>query len=345
MIVPVFLTSLGCSKSPCVFCNQEVTTSTPNIFSIDAAKKRIEETLLLYLNGKDDITYPLEVAFYGSSFTALDFELQKDILKSLQTCFEKITKKDHKNNLKIRIATRPDCVKKEELLDLKIRFNLDTVEIGVQSMIDEVLLLANRGHSRKDIKIAAKAVKELGLELSCHQMVGLPGSSDANEIQTAKDIIKLRPKYVRIHPTLVLKGTLLEKMFTSGSYIPLSVDQAVDITEKIVRLYRQAGVIVIRVGLHPSELLMENIVAGPWHPSFRELVETKYLLNEASAQLADYKGQSIQLNIAPQDETYIRGENNNNYKTLLTSFKLSNMVIVKDPKLQRGELTIKELPD
>jgi len=343
MIVPVFLTGLGCAKKPCVFCNQEVATASPSVDCVGAAKQRIEETLALYLNGKNDIVYPLEVAFYGASFTALDFGMQKEILKSLQTCFEGITKKDHKTNLKIRISTRPDCIRKEELLDLKLRFNLSTVEIGVQSMIDEVLFMSNRGHTKREVKDAAKTIRDIGLDLSCHQMIGLPGSNDLHELQTTKEIIKLKPKYVRIHPTLVLKGTELEKMFMSGTYRPLDLEQAIDITEKVIRLYRQAGVQVIRLGVHPSELLKESIVAGPWHPAFRELVEGRYLMNEASRELTDHRGQRVQLTIAPQDETYIRGENNNNYNTLLESFSLQDMVIVKDPKFQRGVISINEL--
>lgn len=342
MIVPVFLTGLGCSKTPCVFCNQEIATSNSSIFSIDAAKQRIEETLALYLNGKEGVTYPLEVAFYGSSFTALEFATQKEILKSLQASFEKITSKDHRGNLKIRISTRPDCIKREELLDLKIRFNLSTVEIGVQSMVEEVLLMCNRGHSRKDVKVAAKIIKELGLELSCHQMLGLPGSTFNDELSTAKDIIKLKPKYVRLHPTLVLKGTELEKMFHAGTYMPMELDKAVDITEKVVRLYRQAGVLVIRIGVHPSELLTENVVAGPWHPAFRELVEGRYLMNEASRELTGYRDRDVQISIAPQDETYMRGENNSNYNELLSSFGLKNLEIVKDPTIKRGSLSVTE---
>lgn len=343
MIVPIFLTGLGCSKDPCIFCNQEIATASSNIFSMDEAKERVSATLSLYINGKDDIKYPLEVAFYGASFTALDFAQQKEILKSLQTSFEKITGRAHKDNLKIRISTRPDYIKKEELLDLKLRFNLHTVEIGVQSMVEEVLLMANRGHTRKDVRAAAKAIKDMGLELSCHQMIGLPGSTHEDELQTAKDIIKLKPKFVRLHPTLVLKGTVLEKMFLSGAYTPMTLEEAVDITEQVVHLYRLAGVLVIRIGVHPSELLTENIVAGPWHPAFRELVEGRYLMNEASNQLNGYRGQKVQITIAPQDETYIRGEDNSNYKSLLESFDLADMVIVKDPKMQRGAISISGL--
>ena len=210
-------------------------------------------------------------------------------------------------------------------------------------MVEHVLQTSNRGHSRKDVKTAAKIIKEIGLDLSCHQMIGLPSSTLNDELQTAKDIIKLKPKYVRLHPTLVLKGTELEKMFLSGTYKPLELSEAVDITEKVLRLYRQAEILVIRIGIHPSELLTENVVTGPWHPSFRELVEGKYLMNEASRELTDYQGQKVQISIAPQDETYIRGENNANYTSLLKSFGLTNLEIVKDPNMQRGSISIKKI--
>lgn len=341
MIIPIFLTGFACNKKPCVFCDQELASSNKKVFSIDSAKTRITETMALYIKDKSELKLPLEVAFYGSSFTALDFSTQKELLTHMQNCFEDITGLTYKGNLNIRISTRPDCIRKEELLDLKLRFNLSTVEIGVQSMIDEVLFMSNRGHTRKDVKDAAKVIKGLGLVLSCHQMIGLPGSNPNYELQTAKDIIKLKPEYVRIHPTLVLKGTELEKMYETGLYNPLGLNEAVNITEKILRLYRQADVAVIRIGIHPSELLLENIVTGPWHPSFRELVEGKYLMNEASQLLTDYRGQEVALNIAPQDETYIRGENNTNYNELLKSFELKDLELIMDPNTQRGSVSIR----
>ncbi len=342
MIIPIFLTGLGCSKEePCVFCNQEIATSSAAVNTDAEIRKRIETTLTDHLIEPQSLEYPVEVAFYGSTFTSLQFAYQKELLKFTQETFESLTHKNHRGHLNVRISTRPDHIRKEELLDLKIRFNLGLVEIGVQSMNDAVLAISRRGHTRKDVKKAVKDLREIGIEVSCHQMIGLPGSTLNDELETAKDIVKLKPKYVRIHPTLVLRNTVLESMYRDGSYKPLNLIEAVDITEKVLRFYRKAGIIVTRIGLHPSELLMDSIVAGPWHPSFRELVEGKYLMSEASKQLSSHKGQKVSLHIAPQDETYIRGEKNSNYRWLIDNFELPSLEIVKDPQVQRGNLTVK----
>ena len=342
MIIPIFLTGLGCAKEPCTFCDQEIATSKDCVKTDEQVKSRIENSFKESLSATsvEDLKYPLEVAFYGATFTALDFAYQKELLKFVQETFEKNTGKPHKGNLKVRISTRPDFIKKEELLDLKIRFNLHLVEIGVQSMNDGVLKLARRGHTRKDTMKASREITKLGLDLSCHQMIGLPGSSATTDIETATEITKLKPKYVRIHPTLILKGTTLEDMYKEKVYTPLTLEEAVNITERVVRIYREANINIIRIGLHPSELLTKSIVAGPWHPAFRELVEGKYLMREASSQLTAYEGRRVQMNISPQDETYIRGENNINCETLKNLFKLEDMVIVKDPDVKRGNVTV-----
>jgi histone acetyltransferase (RNA polymerase elongator complex component) len=342
MILPIFLTGLGCAKVPCIFCDQGIASSKSHLESQEEVKQRIEDSFKEYLSNKDlqTIKYPLEVAFYGASFTALDFNYQKDLLKYVQELFETYTNKKHHENMLVRISTRPDRIKKEELLDLKIRFNLGLVEIGVQSMNNEVLALSNRGHTKQDVVRATRELTKIGLNFSCHQMIGLPGSSAGDDLNTAVEIVKLKPKYVRIHPTLVLKGTELENMYNRGEYSPLSLDEAVDLTERALRLYRAAGIQVIRVALHPSELLKENIVSGPWHPAFRELVESRYLMREASTELALYEGQKVQLTISPQDETYIRGENNSNYNKLLNLFKLKEIEIVKDSERARGTISV-----
>jgi len=200
--------------------------------------------------------------------------------------------------------------------------------------------MSNRGHTKQDVVRATRDLTKIGLVFSCHQMIGLPGATVSDDLETTVEIVKLKPKYVRIHPTLVLKGTELECMYNRGEYKPLDLDEAVNTTEKAVRLYRSAGILVIRVGVHPSELLKESIVAGPWHPAFRELVESRYLMREASTELALYEGQRVQLHISPQDETYVRGENNSNYNNLLDLFKLKDIVIVKDPKKPRGTISV-----
>lgn len=343
MIISVFLPGLGCSKNPCVYCNQETATAKIQVSNQGDIENRIRETMIEFLNSKKEIRYPIDVAFYGSNFTAIAFKQQKQIISFVQTVFEELTKKNHKDNLRIRISTRPDVIAKEQLLDLKIRFNLHMVEIGVQSMDDDVLFLSRREHTRSNVIHAAKVIRRIGLELSCHQMTGLPGATPESDIETAHQIVDLRPEYVRIHPTLILKDTLLEKMFLSGEYMPQRLDEAVVLTEQLVKIYRDAGIKIIRIGVHPSELLVDNIVAGPWHPSFRDLVEGKHLLLKASSQLSDHRGTRVKLRISPTDETYLRGKDNTHYNELQSSFELEDIEIVKDPGVERGQIFVDRL--
>lgn len=343
MIVPVFLTGIGCGKKPCVYCNQYIASSKSFIVNKKEINERIKGALLEYLTNTkiDELNLPIEVAFYGSNFTALSFDEQKEILTYTKEEFERITDKaSSEENLIIRFSTRPDEIRRHELLDLYIRFNLRTVEIGVQSMDDKVLKLSGRSYGKEEVIKAARAIKKSHLKLSCHQMIGLPGATLRHEVSTAKQIIKLKPDFVRIHPTLVLKGTKLDKMYQKKEYKPLSIEHAVRKTERVLSIYKENNVKVIRVGLHPSEILLDSIVAGPWHPSFRELVEGRFLYNKVSKLLdKDHKG-AIKISISPQDETYLRGEKNKNYNNLVYNHKLKELQIEKNPGLKRGDVDI-----
>lgn len=341
MIISIFLPHLGCKKIPCVFCNQAVASNTELLEDINSIKNYISQTIKEHIEKAGNVDYPIEVAIYGATFTALDFDLQKEILKHIQSCLTAITNKNHSDNLYIRVSTRPDYIIKEQILDLKIRFNLKTVELGVQSMDDNVLFLSNRGHTREETVKAAKILREFDIDFSCHQMLGLPGSNELIDINTARDISKLRAKYVRIHPTLVLRGTLLEKMFLSGEYRPLKLEEAILLTEKIINIYNYEKVQVIRVGLRPTETLLNSIVAGPWHPAFRDIVEGKILINKASRELEHFKGkESIQLYICPNDEGSLRGKDNSNIKYLQNLFNISNIELIKDEKISRGTVEV-----
>lgn len=341
MIISIFLPNLGCNKIPCVFCNQVLASDTDSNEDINLIKLQISKTIYEHLTKAENIDYPIEVAIYGATFTALDFGLQKEIIRHIQSCLTTVTNKNHNDNLYIRVSTRPDYIVKEQILDLKIRFNLKTVELGVQSMDDNVLFLSNRGHTREDVVRATKILKEFDIDFSCHHMLGLPGSNELLDINTARDISKLRPKYVRIHPTLILKNTLLEKMYLSGEYRPLKLEEAISLTEKIINIYNYEKIQVIRVGLRPTESLLNSIVAGPWHPAFRDLVEGKILLNKASRELENHKGKnSIQISISPNDEGTLRGKDNSNIKYLQNFFNISNIELVKDEKVKRGTLEV-----
>lgn len=178
----------------------------------------------------------------------------------------------------IRISTRPDCVNKEVLEILK-EYGVTSVELGAQSMDDNVLMLNRRGHNSDSVRNAAKLIKEYGFSLGLQMMTGLYGSTAATDLHTAREFIKLSPDTVRIYPTVLLKGTYLSELYRDNIYLPQSVDEAVYACSKLICMFEDANVSIIRVGLHSSETLEENIIAGAYHPAFRELCENQIFLN------------------------------------------------------------------
>ena len=210
-----------------------------------------------------------EIAFFGGSFTAIDREYMLSLLS--------VASKYVKNGtvFGIRISTRPDCINDEILKTLKT-FGVTAIELGAQSMSEDVLSLNERGHTVQDIINASMLIKKYGFELGLQMMTGLYGDTDDKAIYTVKEIIKLKPDTVRIYPTIVLKNTRLETLLKSGEYMPQELDSAVSLCTKIKEMFEKAGIRVIRLGL-PS-IDTDTYVAGPWHPAFAELCESeKYL--------------------------------------------------------------------
>ena len=349
MIVPIFLTDLGCATNKCIYCSQKIASSEPSVVDCNnfgndkAIYARITDSMQKYILDKKEIIFPLEIAIYASNFTAIPFKQQKDIILFIQKEFDRITGHSYKKDLLLRISTNPTFIKKHELLDLKLRFNLSIVEIGVQSMDNDVLALNNRDYDKDKVIEACQIIKDLGLKLSCHQMIGMYNSSFSLDKMTAREIVKLKPDFVRMHPTLVLKETVLEKLYLSGEYYPLNLDKAVEQTASLLSIYRVSGVKVTRIGLHPSELLVDNIVAGPWHPSLRELVEGKFLKEIAFDKLSQIDSRNVIFKISPKDETYFRGKNNVIYQELIDTFRLEDVKILKDDHVSRGDLVIENM--
>lgn len=263
-IIPIFVPHLGCPHN-CVFCNQKrITGLSTNVTSEDV-ERIIEEHLSTFPHR--DIS--IEVAFYGGSFTGIQKEIQRKLLA--------IPLK-YKNQGKIkgiRLSTRPDYIDRETLNLLK-EYKVDTIELGVQSLNDEVLNKSGRGHSSRQVYIASNLIKEYGFNLGLQMMIGLVGDDREKSIFTAKELISLNPYCVRIYPTLVIKDTYLEKMYIDKKYKPLSLMEAVDITTDLLMLFEYYDIDVIRVGLQPTDniRLGKDVIAGPFHPSFRQLVES-----------------------------------------------------------------------
>lgn len=260
LIIPIFIPFGGCPHQ-CVFCDQKGITGSAALPSLEEVKATIE-TYLSTWKGKGE----KEAAFYGGSFTALPLDVQKGYLETAWE-FVKAGRLDS-----LRLSTRPDCIDEKIIAFLK-RYAVTTVELGVQSMVDEVLKASGRGHTAKATAEAVRLLKASNITTGLQFMPGLPGDTRLTVMETVKEIIKLSPDFVRLYPSLVLKDTPLHKMYLSGQYKPWQLDEMVEVCAEAKKLLDAAGVPIIRMGLQTTADLMESIVAGPYHPSFRQLVE------------------------------------------------------------------------
>lgn len=262
-IIPIFVPHFGCPHD-CIFCNQKkITGLTTNV-----KPKDVENIIDEYLGYFRKDSY-IEVAFYGGSFTAIDMDIQSALLE--------IPYKYKTNGIidAIRMSTRPDAIDNIILDNLK-KYSVDTIELGVQSLDEVVLNASERGHTAQEVYKASELIKSYGFNLGLQMMIGLPEDSFEKSLYTCREFIKLNPYNVRIYPTLVIKGTFLEKQYLKGDYQPLTIDEAVAQSSILLMLFYLNAINVIRVGLQPTENIQmgKDVVAGPFHPSFRQLVES-----------------------------------------------------------------------
>lgn len=241
-IIPIFVPHLGCPND-CVFCNQKSISGQTKQVTKEDVKNTIENHLK-YVKENSIV----EVAFFGGSFTGIEKEKQIELLS---TAYEYIKNKKVQS---IRISTRPDYISRDVLKTLK-KYKVKTIELGVQSANDYILKKAERGHTFEDVKKASKMIRFYGFNLGHQMMVGLPESTHLDEINTAKQLIKLKPKMVRIYPVLVIKGTKLEKDYNEGKYKALTVVQAVETCKELVKLFAKKKIEVIRIGLQPTDVI------------------------------------------------------------------------------------------
>lgn len=241
-IIPIFVPHLGCPND-CIFCNQKSISGQTKQVTKDDVNIIIEEHLkYIKENSK------FEIAFFGGSFTGIDEAKQEELLSA---AYEYIKQGRAKS---IRISTRPDYIDKKTLKRLK-KYKVKTIELGVQSANDYILKKAGRGHTFEDVKKASKLIRLYGFNLGHQMMVGLPESTNVDEINTAKELIKLKPKMVRIYPVLVIKNTKLEKDYNEGKYSPLTVVQAVETCKELVKLFVKKNIEIIRIGLQPTDTI------------------------------------------------------------------------------------------
>ena len=263
--ISIFVPFNGCPQQ-CSFCNQKTITGQQTQPTPDDVVKAVETALKRK-------GYEYEIAFFGGSFTAIEKNYMLSLLNAAYPYVENGSVKG------IRISTRPDCIDGEILTLLKSK-GVTAIEIGAQSMDDEVLEANRRGHTAADVENAAKLVKEYGFELGLQMMTGLYLDTDEKAVETAEKIIALKPDTVRIYPTVVLKGTYLEELYDGEIYRPPAVDDAAALCTVLVPMFEKEKIKVIRIGLHSSEDIKKNMVAGAFHPAFGEIVESRFMLNK-----------------------------------------------------------------
>ena len=262
--IPVFIPHSGCPHQ-CVFCNQWRVTGV----SEKILPESVHDIIKRYLSSIPESVDKIELAFFGGSFTAIPLNEQAQLLS---TAIPYI----HDGIIhSVRISTRPDYIDSSKL-DLLKEFNVKTVELGVQSFSDKVLKASGRGHGSVEVIEAVSLLRQYGFRVGIQLMPGLPGDTSESAIMSVHKTIELMPDDVRIYPAVVLKDTVLEKMFYENKYVPLTIEEAVDLCSVMYRMFREKGINVIRMGLHPMEPGSENVVAGPYHDALGFLIKSRY---------------------------------------------------------------------
>ena len=314
-IIPIFVPHLGCPND-CVFCNQKSISGQQKMIT----KEDIIKTINFYLENIKDKEAKKEVAFFGGSFTGIDVDKQEEFL---QTAYKFI--KDGRID-SIRVSTRPDYINKD------------------------ILKQSHRGHTFEEVKKASKLIRWYGFNLGHQMMVGLPESTRLDEINTAKELIKLKPKMVRIYPVLVIHNTKLEKDYLEGKYKPLTVVQAVETCKEIVPIFRAKGIDIIRIGLQNTDEITDpsvkgsEVVAGPYHPAFRQLVEANLWYNDILKRIKEMntKVKRVKIIINPKDVNNVVGHKRENIQKLKDVYEL-DLIIEQDEKMKEGKFKLEIL--
>ncbi|MBE6992449.1 MAG: radical SAM protein [Ruminococcaceae bacterium] len=326
-IIPIFVPHLGCPCA-CVFCNQRRISGVTAETTADMVKSEIEAALERI--GSE----AAQVAFYGGSFTAIDTEKQESLLAAAHEYVKagKVTS--------IRISTRPDAIDEDVISRLK-RYCVDTVELGCQSMNDEVLRLSKRGHDGAVCEKAAMMLKNAGFKVILQIMTGLPGDDGSQSLETAARVVDIKPDGVRIYPTVVVRDTELFDLWEAGVYKEHTVNDAVELCAVLCGLFDKAGIPIIRLGLNPTEELSGGAAAaGAYHPALGELVRSRMWLKRLR-QLLDGKElpQDIVITVPKGAVSLCVGQKKANIECLKSEYGLRSIKI-RESDRSNGDISL-----
>jgi len=329
-IIPIFVPHEGCPHD-CVFCNQNSITGQEK--AVD--ESYVRETIEAYLKTISKENSVIEVSFFGGTFTAISLDKQKELLAVAREYKEKGL-----INL-IHLSTRPDYIDGTILKNLK-EYSVDVIELGIQSMDEEVLLKSGRGHTAQQAMFASRLIKEYGFTLGHQIMLGLPGDNFQKDMRTAEQVIRLRPEICRIYPALTIKDTEMERLYENGEYTPYTLKEAVEISKIIYSMLVSEGINVIRIGLQPTEEINEggDIVAGPFHPSFRELVEGSLFSDMLWESLTEKDAENVTIRINDKDMSKMYANKKEFFNGMKERLNIKRIKVAADNDLIRGELVL-----
>jgi histone acetyltransferase (RNA polymerase elongator complex component) len=306
----------------CIFCDQEKISGRKEAPSAEEVDFILNRNLKTIPRKNTEV----EVGFFGGTFTGLPYEKQKSYFDAVLPFIT------NGKICGIRLSTRPDFITPEKL-DLLKKYPVKTIELGAQSMDDDVLRKSGRGHSSRNTEIASRMILDAGFLLGLQMMIGLPGDTQEKSLATAKKIVELGASETRIYPVIVIKNTPLEKLYQDGRFIPLELDEAIARTKKVAAIFDRSGVKIIRIGLHPSEGLLNrnDYVAGPFHTSFRELVTTSVWADRFQVLYYKHRGGRVKILVNPADINPAIGYSRKNQKQLEQHFR--SVKFVADPEI------------
>ena len=332
-IIPIFLPHAGCPHQ-CVFCNQVSITGTKHVA---VNQNEIRTHIRRFLKYKSQGRKPVELAFFGGNFLGLE---PQDLKSCLAVAKEFISRGVIDG---IRFSTRPDTIDARRL-DMLDDLPVSMVELGVQSMDDQVLALAERGHNAADSIRAVQALKRRKLGVAIQMMVGLPGDTEARSLATAHRIVALEPDCVRIYPTVVVENSGLARWFNQGKYHPLPLETAVTLVKKIYLIFKKEDIAVIRMGLQATEDLDNGslVLAGPHHPAFGHMVYSEIFYDRAVREIesAGFTSDRLSIYVYPGCISRMRGLGNSNIKKLKEQFGFYSIDVRPDDSLGNDELNI-----
>jgi histone acetyltransferase (RNA polymerase elongator complex component) len=334
LVIPIFISHQGCPHR-CIFCDQHTITGHSGSAEEPVTPATVENIIESWLNRpRKENNAGVQVAFYGGSFTGIALARQRELLSAVKPYIKKGTVDS------IRISTRPDYIDDTTVRILK-EYSVSTVELGIQSLDQEVLAASGRGHSVQEAVDAIRLLREQGFTIGAQIMCGLPCDNTMKLMTTAKQIAGLAPDFVRIYPVLVIKGSGLETMYRNITYKPLTLAKAVALCCRLKSIFDQHGIRVVRMGLQPSTELALKVVAGPYHAAFGELVMARTLFKKTRKILHQTMiGREKHLSIAAADESAFRGPGNVSIKRLTALGLLDGVKLVFDRNQVRNSVSV-----